>query len=192
MALVPFLEEDPIPTKNTYDTARKVVGRVLNFHKVVAHSPRVPRRIRDAQRGAQGDEAASHAAGAGVSEDRPTEPVPVLNHPAHRPRSEGRAHDVAARAAGDSRGPSRRVQRARASGHPVRRAAHHHRRDRRGARRPAPEAPVGPRAGGARGDRRHRERHDAHLQRAEDRRGLTATGGRPKRCAVNRAALRAL
>ena len=40
MALVPFRENDPLPTEHPYDTARKVVGRVLNFHKVVAHSPR--------------------------------------------------------------------------------------------------------------------------------------------------------
>jgi len=40
MALVPFLERDQIPNGQQYDTAQKVVGRVLNFHKVVAHSPR--------------------------------------------------------------------------------------------------------------------------------------------------------
>jgi alkylhydroperoxidase family enzyme len=40
MALVPFLERDEIPNGQEYDTAQKVVGRVLNFHKVVAHSPR--------------------------------------------------------------------------------------------------------------------------------------------------------
>lgn len=40
MALVPFLERNQIPTGQPYDTAEKVVGRVLNFHKVVAHSPR--------------------------------------------------------------------------------------------------------------------------------------------------------
>jgi len=40
MALVPFLERDGIPNGQYYDTAQKVVGRVLNFHKVVAHSPR--------------------------------------------------------------------------------------------------------------------------------------------------------
>lgn len=40
MALVPFLERDPVPTAHAYDTAQRVVGRVLNFHKVVAHSPR--------------------------------------------------------------------------------------------------------------------------------------------------------
>jgi alkylhydroperoxidase family enzyme len=40
MALVPFLERDPVPSARAYDTAQKVVGRVLNFHKVVAHSPR--------------------------------------------------------------------------------------------------------------------------------------------------------
>jgi alkylhydroperoxidase family enzyme len=40
MALVPLLERDQVPTDHPYDTARKVVGRVLNFHKVVAHSPR--------------------------------------------------------------------------------------------------------------------------------------------------------
>lgn len=40
MALVPFLERDQIPNKQQFDTAQKVVGRVLNFHKVVAHSPR--------------------------------------------------------------------------------------------------------------------------------------------------------
>lgn len=40
MALVPFLERDQIPTAHPYDTAQKVVGRVLNFHKAVAHSPR--------------------------------------------------------------------------------------------------------------------------------------------------------
>lgn len=40
MALVPFLERDEVPTDHPYDTAQKVVGRVLNFHKVVGHSPR--------------------------------------------------------------------------------------------------------------------------------------------------------
>jgi len=40
MALVPFLERDQIPNGQQYDTAQKVVGRVLNFHKAVAHSPR--------------------------------------------------------------------------------------------------------------------------------------------------------
>ena len=40
MALVPFLERDRVPTDHPYDTAQKVVGRVLNFHKAVAHSPR--------------------------------------------------------------------------------------------------------------------------------------------------------
>jgi alkylhydroperoxidase family enzyme len=40
MALVPFLERDQVPTDHPYDTAQKVVGHVLNFHKVVAHSPR--------------------------------------------------------------------------------------------------------------------------------------------------------
>ena len=40
MALVPFLERDEVSTDHPYDTAQKVVGRVLNFHKAVAHSPR--------------------------------------------------------------------------------------------------------------------------------------------------------
>jgi alkylhydroperoxidase family enzyme len=40
MALVPFLGRDEVPTDHPYDTAQKVVGRVLNFHKVVGHSPR--------------------------------------------------------------------------------------------------------------------------------------------------------
>ncbi len=40
MALVPFLERDQVSVDHPYDTAQKVVGRVLNFHKVVAHSPR--------------------------------------------------------------------------------------------------------------------------------------------------------
>jgi alkylhydroperoxidase family enzyme len=40
MTLVPLLERDQVPTDHPYDTAQKVVGRVLNFHKVVAHSPR--------------------------------------------------------------------------------------------------------------------------------------------------------
>jgi alkylhydroperoxidase family enzyme len=40
MALVPFLDRDDVPTNHPYDTAQKVVGRVLNFHKVVGHSPR--------------------------------------------------------------------------------------------------------------------------------------------------------
>lgn len=45
MALVPFLERNQVrpnqvPADHPYDTAQKVVGRVLNFHKVVAHSPR--------------------------------------------------------------------------------------------------------------------------------------------------------
>jgi alkylhydroperoxidase family enzyme len=41
MALVPFLEREHISNGQYYDTAERVVGRVLNFHKVVAHSPRV-------------------------------------------------------------------------------------------------------------------------------------------------------
>jgi alkylhydroperoxidase family enzyme len=40
MALVPYLERDEVPTDHPYDTAQKVVGRVLNFHKAVGHSPR--------------------------------------------------------------------------------------------------------------------------------------------------------
>lgn len=40
MALVPFLERDEVSADHPYDTAQKVVGRVLNFHKTVAHSPR--------------------------------------------------------------------------------------------------------------------------------------------------------
>jgi len=40
MALVPFLERDEVPTDHPYDIAQKVVGQVLNFHKVVAYSPR--------------------------------------------------------------------------------------------------------------------------------------------------------
>ncbi len=40
MALVPFLERDQVPADHPYAIARRVVGRVLNFHKVVAHSPR--------------------------------------------------------------------------------------------------------------------------------------------------------
>ena len=40
MALVPFLDRHEVPTDHPYDTAQKVVGRVLNFHKVVGHSPR--------------------------------------------------------------------------------------------------------------------------------------------------------
>ncbi len=40
MALVPFLERDQVPTDHPYDTAQRVVGQVLNFHKVVGHSPR--------------------------------------------------------------------------------------------------------------------------------------------------------
>jgi alkylhydroperoxidase family enzyme len=40
MALVPFLEREQVSTDHPYDTAQKVVGRVLNFHKVVGHSPR--------------------------------------------------------------------------------------------------------------------------------------------------------
>jgi len=40
MALVPLLDRDRVPTDHPYDTAQKVVGRVLNFHKVMGHSPR--------------------------------------------------------------------------------------------------------------------------------------------------------
>lgn len=40
MALVPFLGRDEVPTDHPYDIAQKVVGRVLNFHRVVGHSPR--------------------------------------------------------------------------------------------------------------------------------------------------------
>ena len=40
MALVPFLGRDQVSVDHPYDTAQKVVGRVLNFHKTVAHSPR--------------------------------------------------------------------------------------------------------------------------------------------------------
>jgi len=40
MALVPFLERDQVPADHPYATAQRVVGQVLNFHKVVAHSPR--------------------------------------------------------------------------------------------------------------------------------------------------------
>lgn len=40
MALVPFLERDQVPTEHPYNTAQKVVGGVLNFHKVVGHSPK--------------------------------------------------------------------------------------------------------------------------------------------------------
>jgi alkylhydroperoxidase family enzyme len=40
MALVPFLDREQISNGQHYDTAEKVVGSVLNFHKVVAHSPR--------------------------------------------------------------------------------------------------------------------------------------------------------
>src|SRR5262249_32605185 len=40
MALVPFVEREQIVDGQPYDTAKKVVGQVLNFHKVVAHSPR--------------------------------------------------------------------------------------------------------------------------------------------------------
>jgi alkylhydroperoxidase family enzyme len=40
MALVPLLERDQVQTDHPYDTAQRVVGQVLNFHKVVGHSPR--------------------------------------------------------------------------------------------------------------------------------------------------------
>jgi hypothetical protein len=39
MALVPFLARDQISAEDLH-RAEKVIGRVLNFHKVVAHSPR--------------------------------------------------------------------------------------------------------------------------------------------------------
>jgi hypothetical protein len=39
MALVPFLARDQISVEDLH-RAEKVIGRVLNFHKVVAHSPR--------------------------------------------------------------------------------------------------------------------------------------------------------
>jgi alkylhydroperoxidase family enzyme len=39
MALVPFRDCDSISTEDRHK-AEKVIGRVLNFHKVVAHSPR--------------------------------------------------------------------------------------------------------------------------------------------------------
>jgi alkylhydroperoxidase family enzyme len=39
MSLVPHLERDAVATDHPYDLAEKLVGRVLNFHKVVAHSP---------------------------------------------------------------------------------------------------------------------------------------------------------
>lgn len=39
MSLVPHLERDDVATDHPYDLAEKLVGRVLNFHKVVAHSP---------------------------------------------------------------------------------------------------------------------------------------------------------
>jgi alkylhydroperoxidase family enzyme len=39
MSLVPHLEREEVAADHPFDTAEKLVGRVLNFHKVVAHSP---------------------------------------------------------------------------------------------------------------------------------------------------------
>jgi len=42
MARVPYLERDEVSTdlQAVYDATRKAIGRVPNFHKVLAHSPR--------------------------------------------------------------------------------------------------------------------------------------------------------
>ena len=39
MALVPFLDSDQISPEHG-EIAEKVIGRILNFHKVVAHAPK--------------------------------------------------------------------------------------------------------------------------------------------------------
>lgn len=43
MARIPYLERDQVPAElqTVYDTTQKAIGRVPNFHKVLAHSPKV-------------------------------------------------------------------------------------------------------------------------------------------------------
>ena len=42
MARVPYLERDQVPPElqTVYDTTQKAIGRVPNFHKLLAHSPK--------------------------------------------------------------------------------------------------------------------------------------------------------
>lgn len=42
MARVPYLERDQVPPdlQSVYDNTQKAIGRVPNFHKVLAHSPK--------------------------------------------------------------------------------------------------------------------------------------------------------
>ncbi|MBI4607471.1 MAG: carboxymuconolactone decarboxylase family protein [Candidatus Rokubacteria bacterium] len=42
MARVPYLDRDQVPPElqTVYDTTQKAIGRVPNFHKVLAHSPK--------------------------------------------------------------------------------------------------------------------------------------------------------
>ena len=41
MARVPYLERDQVPhLQSVYDSTQKAMGRVPNFHKVLAHSPK--------------------------------------------------------------------------------------------------------------------------------------------------------
>jgi alkylhydroperoxidase family enzyme len=42
MARVPYLERDQVPVdlQAVYDTTQKAIGRVPNFHKVLAHFPK--------------------------------------------------------------------------------------------------------------------------------------------------------
>lgn len=43
MARVPYLERDEVPAdlQAVYDATQKAIGRVPNFHKVLAHAPKV-------------------------------------------------------------------------------------------------------------------------------------------------------
>lgn len=43
MARVPYLERDQVPPElqTVYDMMQKAIGRVLNFHKLLAHSPKL-------------------------------------------------------------------------------------------------------------------------------------------------------
>jgi alkylhydroperoxidase family enzyme len=43
MARVPYLEQDQLPPdlQSVYDATQKAIGRVPNFHKLLAYSPKV-------------------------------------------------------------------------------------------------------------------------------------------------------